>query len=250
MPNWVKNIVHISGPEEDVAKAIDFMRDKNPKYEHDIDFNNILPMPERLNIVSGGSDRGYVALYLKTLSVDERRQLQDELNKRTLGYYGTYSKKYADSFAMADGTMDIPEGNLSWMRKHFERDYSHVKPSSMEDVGKAYIDNILEYGHDTWYEWCIDNWGTKWNACETTILENGFEFNTAWSTPIPIIEALSSKFPELTFRIEWADENLGYNCGTIECANGEIALEEYPNDDEAYNFACMIWGYEPDDLED
>ncbi|WP_272668696.1 hypothetical protein [Providencia sp. PROV145] len=29
---------------------------------------------------------------------------------------------------------------------------------------KAYISNFEKYGFGTWYEWSLENWGTKWNA--------------------------------------------------------------------------------------
>ena len=246
MPNWVRNIVHIEGCEDDIAKALELMRNRDSKNENKIDFNNIFPLPERLQIVSGGWDRYYIALYLKSLSDSERHAVENKLWNTPLGFYDNYYKKYRESFMM-----DIPEEQLTWMKGRFENDYSNIAPTSMEDVGKAYIDNILEYGHDTWYEWCIDKWGTKWNACEPIIGDNYLEFDTAWSAPFPIIVELSRKFPELTFCHEWADEDLGRNCGRIDYRNGEIVAEEdFETNEEAYEFACMIHGYSPDDFEE
>ena len=58
---------------------------------------------------------------------------------------------------------------------------------------------------DRWYHWCIDNWGTKW---EPDINEIGYEdseileltFNTAWSPPQGVVEAMRTKYPKLTFQ--------------------------------------------------
>lgn len=249
MPNWVKNIITIEGPADDIAKALNLMRDKS--VEGDIDFNNVIPMPKRLNIVSGGYNRKYVALYLKSMGRIERDRLMDELGNRSVSFYETYLQKYGDSFTIANGFMDIPDEKLSWMEKTFEKDYASISPTSMEAVGRAYIDNILEYGHDTWYDWRIDNWGTKWNACECKIGDDYLEFETAWSAPFPIIEDLSRRFPELIFHHDWADEDLGYNCGRHSYQNGvESPVEECDSNDDAHEFACMLWGYSPDDLED
>lgn len=240
MPNWVKNIIHIEGPAEDVAEALTLMRDTENGY--DIDFNNVIPMPERLNITSGGYDRYYVALYLKTLSDEEKHHLCHQLLDAPVSYYGTYLKKYAESF-----TLDISEEYMKRLRENLMRDYKILSAATMEDIGKAYIDNILEYGHDTWYEWCTEHWGTKWNACECTIGDNYLEFETAWSAPVPVIKELSRRFPGLIFHHEWADENLGYNCGQCEYRNGVADECEL---DDAYEFACMLWGYSPDDMEE
>jgi hypothetical protein len=135
------------------------------------------------------------------------------------------------------------------MVERFKKDYMEINPQSVNDVGKAYIDNILEYGADSWYDWCIDNWGTKWNATEGTIGENYLEFETAWDPPFPVIMELSRRFPELIFNHEWADENLGYNCGWRSFRNGSVLdADAFEDDDEAHEFACTLWGYGPDDV--
>jgi len=55
---------------------------------------------------------------------------------------------------------------------------------------------------DRWYDWNINNWGTKWNSYDCTLLEEEsdylvYEFYTAWSPPEPVIDALRNKFPEV-----------------------------------------------------
>ena len=57
---------------------------------------------------------------------------------------------------------------------------------------------------DRWYHWCIDNWGTKWDACDKSIDYEDSEilaltFNTAWSPPEGIVERLREKYPDLSF---------------------------------------------------
>jgi len=52
---------------------------------------------------------------------------------------------------------------------------------------------------DRWYDWRCTNWGTKWGACEIEITQDDEDFleitfNTAWSPPEPIVEALRSKY--------------------------------------------------------
>jgi hypothetical protein len=51
-----------------------------------------------------------------------------------------------------------------------------------------------------WYEWAIDNWGTKWNASDaeysTKDPEHVICFKTAWDPPVPVFEALAKGFPE------------------------------------------------------
>ena len=58
---------------------------------------------------------------------------------------------------------------------------------------------------DRWYHWCIDNWGTKWDAGEVDIEMSDYDsleitFNTAWSPPEGIVEKLREKYPDLSFQ--------------------------------------------------
>ena len=51
-----------------------------------------------------------------------------------------------------------------------------------------------KYGKNNWYHWSIANWGTKWNAVDTRVEENGstlsYNFMTAWDCPRQIVNAL------------------------------------------------------------
>jgi len=63
-----------------------------------------------------------------------------------------------------------------------------------------------KYGADNWYMWCINNWGTKWDACSVDIIDEteqtiNYIMETAWSPPEGIVNILRKKFPELD--IDW-----------------------------------------------
>ena len=51
-----------------------------------------------------------------------------------------------------------------------------------------------KYGKNNWYDWSIENWGTKWNSVDTRVEENGstlsYNFMTAWDCPREIVNAL------------------------------------------------------------
>lgn len=66
--------------------------------------------------------------------------------------------------------------------------------------------------NDGGYEWCIKNWGTKWDAYE--LKETGrtperwaISFDMAWSPPNPVIEELGRRFP--TLRLEMRSYEMG-----------------------------------------
>lgn len=52
-----------------------------------------------------------------------------------------------------------------------------------------------KYGKNNWYDWSLDNWGTKWNAYNFKLVKEDdnnlhIEFDTAWAPPTPIFEKL------------------------------------------------------------
>jgi len=67
-----------------------------------------------------------------------------------------------------------------------------------------------QYGSIDWYDWSVKNWGTKWNAIDTDIQENILFFSTAWSPPLPFVQAASKMFPRLTFELEYKEEGDGF----------------------------------------
>ena len=77
-----------------------------------------------------------------------------------------------------------------------------------------------------WYNWNISNLGTKWNVKDADYIKNQnnitYKFDTAWSPPIPWVEKVSVKYPEIIFQL---DEIEGvYRTETM------ISLEESIND--------------------
>lgn len=102
-----------------------------------------------------------------------------------------------------------------------------------------------KYGEKNWYDWSVENWGTKWNAhdCHRTGV-NSVEFNTAWSTPEPVMKELSKKF-HTRVEVYYADEDLGHNCGHYTYENGVMIEDSYGD----FKMACELWGIDPDDID-
>lgn len=124
----------------------------------------------------------------------------------------------------------------------------HNLTDSEKDEIRQIADNIAKYGHPTWYEWRIGKWGTKWDVdkpwydhCGDTI---SMGFRTAWNTPETALLALSRQYPGLTIYVEYADEDLGFNCGIYTLCGGEIIDEESRD----LEFACDMWGYDYEEI--
>jgi hypothetical protein len=62
-----------------------------------------------------------------------------------------------------------------------------------------------------WYEWNCRNWGSKWNACDIDVTVDEpthltYVYNTAWSPSLEAIQELSRQYPNLTFSIDYVEE--------------------------------------------
>lgn len=81
---------------------------------------------------------------------------------------------------------------------------------------------------ESWYNWRLQNWGTKWNASDTVITRHKrsvkITFETAWSPPIPILHALAEKFPNNTFCLRFYEMGMAFK-GHLKL-KGETVLEK------------------------
>lgn len=246
MPNWVINKVKFSSRGKEIIDKI-ISIDNDEEY---VDFNKIIPMPKTLNITSGGNDRDAMQYALLKMDTSQLKQTIEKLKETSTSFYGNYFEKI---YSCKKYTLE----ELEKVAKEFEEklnsgkqdrfnevDYKELGVNNLEDLGNVYINNILQYGADSWYDWCCENWGTKWNASDTYIIDdNEIEFSTAWSCPVNILKELSKQFSGVEIAVDFADEDIGYNCGKITFLNGE--MEEYIVGDT--DFALEVWGYDKEE---
>jgi hypothetical protein len=94
----------------------------------------------------------------------------------------------------------------------------HYLPVPRTDDGELIIDQTHP---DYWYNWCVNNWGTKWDigsdngevhGLNPTIVDNEatMSFDSAWSPPIGLYEELD----RLGFMVDatYFEPGMGY-CG-------------------------------------
>lgn len=115
----------------------------------DVDFNLVRPMPASLGIEAGSfQDRAVEAASAPGASVDDDTPCEAR-------------------YMMGDVVHEV--------RTHGE----------LVAAGRIYLENERLYGAQTWYDWCPEHWGTKWNACDSHVQEfadlSVVTFDTAWS---------------------------------------------------------------------
>ena len=228
MPNWVQNeIIFENIGDEKVAALVRELKLSTENGERAFDFNKLIPMPESLNIESGSNTDRAIAYY-----VTERLTIPVEQTNLS----GLISNCFSNDWA-----------NEVVSRLKNETETSPEVWDKLYENGKQYMYNREHYGCYTWFDWCRRNWGTKWNACnaEWSLDDGMLVFQTAWSAPFPIIEALAEKYPDLDFTHRWADEDIGNNCGRKTYENGECTDTYYPEERiESVEFACKVHGYD------
>lgn len=87
----------------------------------------------------------------------------------------------------------------------------------------AMMRNKRNHGFYHAMDYARNVWGTKWNAYGQRAEDNTstqVSFETAWSHPGPVVDALSKKFPEHEIKVRFADEDIGSNCGYYTIKNG------------------------------
>jgi len=126
------------------------------------------------------------------------------------------------------------------------------------EIQTAY--NIKNYGYSNWYDFCISEWGTKWDVTgEVSDYDDGIQiyFDSAWAPPIAAYEKLRSLGfeieanyyePGCAFVGEWIDGE-DY-CYQIE-GNSEWVQENIPEHlDEAYAISESMAQWEEESNEE
>ena len=110
----------------------------------------------------------------------------------------------------------------NWCQNHLE--LSHEDPAQVQRAYDAlkrgeflreFVPIPPEHAEgDGWYEWCVANWGTKWDVSEVepgmsadgTSLTAAFE--SAWSPPIAALEQMSEQ--GFVMRLMYCEEGIGF----------------------------------------
>ena len=259
MPNHVQNILTFNCNGERALKyAKRFMYNRDGNEERTglgtFDFNKITRMPKEIAESEASSDTDHgIEVYLTAINPETRdfglEKADQELFQKVVALLNS-----TRLFAMFD--CDLSEEKIDA--------YTRSRPlGDLLTRGAGAVKNLMHHRALNWYDWSVQQWGTKWNSYnspETSEEEikktKSIYFQTAWSPPLPVIFKLSAMLAGITITLKWADEDIGCNCGEITLQNGEVIDEKNFFDEdnpgnvskEAIDFALDVWGYEPGDF--
>ena len=138
-----------------------------------------------------------------------------------------------------------------------------VEQALIEENTKS---NIEKFGYGNWYDFCTNEWGTKWDVGgdgqDVDITEDGTMlttyFDSAWAPPCAAYEKLEAQGfgveamyyePGMAFAGKWEGGNDDYyEFGSMSSSQAEL---EIPSDiDEAFGITESIREYEEENRED
>lgn len=156
MPNYCFNRISLNITQAELEKLksrIISIDEFNDEY---LDFNKIIERPKNTLL------RGFSSNTLESFS-KYYYENPDKLEQNLL------DKIISDNIPKVE-----IRDNLTNIQEYIENKYSQEELVSYK--GKKLI---------LWYDWCIENWGTKWNSVWTNLDNDEINFSTAWS-PISV----------------------------------------------------------------
>lgn len=140
----------------------------------------------------------------------------------------------------------IPEQLVETTSGWFSDPDEQAKQTAKEEA------NVAKFGHKDWYDWALENWGSKWGATnfdwtsfdyeldEDGVLHGapskvlkvkdtdkyiGANFQSAWGPCDGLIKTISTQFPTLIFSVVSTEESDAFACYSI-FRNGELLAED------------------------
>ena len=132
------------------------------------------------------------------------------------------------------------------------------------ELERKTAENVEKYGYGNWYDFCVGEWGTKWDVgCEgsTDVHPDGkmlhTYFDSAWSPPINAY----SKLEELGFKVNamYYEGGMAYAGEFTDGCDQEINLEglraddierDHPELDECFGISECMREYEAENEEE
>jgi len=134
------------------------------------------------------------------------------------------------------------------------------------ELQKQTMNNLSVYGYATWYDFCVNEWGTKWDVDAYDKVEyddqhdkNGitFGFDSAWAPPCGAMDYLVDQ--GFTVRLYYYEPGMAFagiwedgqdDCYDIGGYTSETVKEAIPEDlDEMFGISECIAEYEAEEAE-
>jgi Ferredoxin-like domain in Api92-like protein len=211
VPNWVENELTVSGRKDQIDELVKLVGSEDEEGTVCLDFEKIIPMPVELEGTGSGSDEDFAFMLVG--------------GKKPSSIFTLQSYR---SFPWVEG--NIPENATDDELVNYICEHNNMSRSEMEELGNRLLNLQQKYGAYDWYDWCCNNWGTKWNAVDPALKRTRnharFNFSTAWAPPIPVIKKLAELFPALRLRLNYWEGGMGFKGRIIYESGVEVSNTE------------------------
>lgn len=120
---------------------------------------------------------------------------------------------------------------------------------------------VAKYGYADWYDWCVANWGTKWDFHSPHAVAEGdgfvIDFDTAWSPPIDALDKLTDLYDMSLSYVEYGMDFAGTWVNGVVVEDGGLSglswqevAEQFPQTDAALGIAESLAEFESMNKED
>ncbi|BAW19006.1 hypothetical protein [Ralstonia phage RP12] len=188
MPNWCRNELKVSPgnwlyPEAEKEEFLDALRESITRYAERMKALEVASKAAR------EKEKG-ISFSVDYFRTDKTRKLFDFEN--FLPYPENFRERDNDSASLTQAEM-------------------------AEKYGKDARGYTSDGYNSGGYEWCVANWGTKWNASSVAWVDvhDTLYFDTPWGPPWPVLEAMHKRFPTFTFYFEWYERGMAVMGGCV-----------------------------------
>ena len=117
-------------------------------------------------------------------------------------------------------------------KEHVAELQKFVEKSTKATKEEFSFEGTLPRGdREDWYNWSCENWGTKWDACDSYVNESepqcfSVGFDSAWAPPINWLRNIMHDYPNLEFELEYDEPGMCFGGKTIVHGAQEIFHDE------------------------
>lgn len=152
MPNYCFNRIKLNVTQEELEKIKEKILSKDEFGDEYFDFNKVIKRPNNMLLR---------AFKVNTLEAFSKYYYENPDN---------LEQKILDEIIRNKILKVRINGKLVNIDHYIDEQYSTEELNNYN--GKMLV---------LWYDWCIDNWGTKWNSLFSSIDKEELIFNTAWN---------------------------------------------------------------------
>lgn len=148
------------------------------------------------------------SLQISNLTAEQKNLISNSFIKKQETPYPEWESHFLTTFCPEPDYSIVPVAKCF---PEIDVDFSKTP----EDIITALV-NKPEIYKDSWYEWRLQNWGTKWEFCDVTLnpdtdtSEFECSFLTAWSPPIVGLFRVSTMFPDALFTLFYTEDGFDF----------------------------------------